>query len=162
MTDREKAFAIEGCVRLSARMMHLRLPESKQLASVYAQHAVIPVELVWIARDESEVFGKIVTQALRRPVIGRWLARRAIKKAEDRAAICMSAREKAIEIDASGRIVELWLNKSPSHVGAMIAQSAWLVGLEPELVARVSEKTEIFMHELEAATNAESKMPTRP
>ena len=162
MTDREKAFAIEGCVRLSARMMHLRLPECEQLASVYAQHAGIPVELVWIARDESEVFGKIVTGALRHRVTGRWLARRALKKAEDRAAISMSAREKAIEIDASGRIVELWLNKSPSHVGAMMARSAWIVGLEPEFVARVSEETEIFMRELEAATNAESKMPTRP
>ncbi len=160
MTDREKAFAIEGCVRLSARMMHLRLCESEQLASLYAQHAGIPVELVWVARDESEVFGKIVTLALRRPVIGRWLARRALKKAEDRAAILMSAREKAIEIDASGRIVELWMNKSPSYVGAMMARTAWIVGLEPEFVARVSEETEVFMRELEAATKVERKVPT--
>jgi len=160
MTDREKAFAIEGCVRLSARVMHLRLPECEELATVYAQHAGIPVELVWTARDEAEVFGKIVTRALRHRVTGRWLARRALKKAEDGAAIYMSAREKAIEIDASGRIVEVWLKKSPSHVGAMMARSAWIVGLEPEFVARVSEETEAFMREMEAATRVESKTPT--
>jgi hypothetical protein len=37
---------------------------------------------------------QFATDTLRRPVIGRWLARRAIKKAEDRAAIFMSARAK--------------------------------------------------------------------
>lgn len=151
MTNREKAFAINGYVGFVMLKEHASPRVGGQLASLGAEYAAIPLELVGPARDESEVLTKIVILALRWPMIGRWLARRALARAQARGAIAMTDREKALVLDNIGRMAEWRTRMAHTKAAEMVASAAWKVGIEYDLVAQLSQESAAFIGQLGAA-----------
>jgi len=160
LTDREKAFSIYGYVRFVARKDRLSEHQAKALGSLAAQRAQIPFDLVLRVSAESDTLGRIMAKARGWPVIGLWLVRRAVRRAYARGAISMSDREKAINLDANGRIVE-WSEKlSHSEAAERVARVAWILQVEPQLVAQLSGESTSFIKELSAAMETESHVST--
>ena len=126
LTDREKAFAIYGYFRFVARKDRLSERQAKALGSLAAQRAQIPFDLVLRVSAESDRLGRIMAKTRGWPLIGLWLVRRAVRRAYASGAISMSDREKAINLDANGRIVE-WSEKlSHSEAAERVARVAWI------------------------------------
>ena len=160
MTDREKAFSINGYVGFMKLKTECTPGEAGQLAIAAAKQAGIPVELVARAQDESDAFLKIVMLALRWRTIwrrvGRWSARRAVEKAQT-SAFSMTDREKALVLDGMGKQAEVrffltppFLDFKMSHSKAaeLVARSAWLMGIEYKFVAQLSQESTDFLSEL--------------
>jgi hypothetical protein len=116
LTDREKAFAIYGYVRFVARKDGLSDEQARALGSLAAQRAQISFEILLRVSAESDALGRILAKTRGWPVVGLWLIRRAVRRAYVLGAVSMSDREKAINLDANGRIVE-WSGKL-SHLEA--------------------------------------------
>lgn len=160
LTDREKAFAIYGYVRFVARKDRLSEHQAKALGALAAQGAQIPFDLVLRISAESDTLGRILAKTRSWPMIGLWLVRRAVRKAYARGAISMSCRETAINLDTNGRIAE-WSEKlSHSEAAERVARVAWILQVEPELVAQLSRESTSFMKELSAAMETESHLST--
>jgi hypothetical protein len=151
LTDREKAFAIYGYVRFVARKDRLSEEQAKALGSLAAQRAQIPFDLVLGVSAESDALGRILAKARGWPVVGLWLVRRAVRRAYALGAISMSDREKAINLDAIGRIVE-WSGKLSHLEGARgVGRVAWILQIEPQLLVQLSGESTSFIKQLGAA-----------
>jgi hypothetical protein len=155
LTDREKAFVIYGYVRFVARKDRLSEQQAKALASLGAQRAQIPFDLVLRVSAESDAFGRTMVNGGWR-IIGPWLVRRAVSDAYARGAISMSDREKAINIDANGRIVEWSKNTSHSEAAKRVAWIARILRIDPQLVVQMSEESTSFINDLTAAMEKKS------
>src|ERR1700730_6482960 len=154
MTERERAFVINGYAEFVRVKDNLSSREGESLVSFATEYAGIPVDLVSRAQAESCAFVEVINRAYRWPLIGWLLALRAYVRAERRGAITMTERERALVVDWWGRILEARSQMPHSKATATVASVGSKVGIWPQLIFEMSQESTGYILDLGAVINS--------